>query len=356
MESSNTIVQNVEHFFDTLNFATLESDHSDLDGSIYEDSLPEELDSELSEIDATEQEFEEINQVNDNDQMAKQVKASNIDQESLPATESSEHETMEVGSGSRLPREVEKRERSASTSKVVRCKASQLHSWWENRELLLNIKKAYDDGGHTSGYYKWFLKNEYLLQDLRKYEGKKSRETLTDKMISLVKPYLSEHDQAVPSSSLPESKRHICIFYLMILQGFLPRIEQPHWIDFGFCACKVGDNYRRDGIINNMHNPILSARNCELAEEARLQYLYQDLIVQKGCKIDEFNDAYISGTVLDLIKRKCDKTYTSWLSASKIETFGYNQPVKSVYNLKQYILSNSVNMIPAIRDDYGFRN
>ncbi|CAG8707399.1 10632_t:CDS:1, partial [Racocetra persica] len=47
----------------------------------------------------------------------KQVEASNIDQESLPATESSEHETMEVGSGSRLPREVEKRERSASISK-----------------------------------------------------------------------------------------------------------------------------------------------------------------------------------------------------------------------------------------------
>ncbi|CAG8576681.1 11817_t:CDS:2 [Racocetra fulgida] len=228
-------------------------------------------------------------------------------------------------------------------------------------QLPLNIKKAYDDGGYTSEYYKWFLKNEHLLQDLSKYEGERSLEPLADKMISLVKPYLSEHDlsehdQAVLSSSLPDSKRHICIFYLMILQGYLPRIEQPHWIDFGFCACKVSDNYHREFILNTVHIPILSAGNCELAEEVRLKNLYQELIVQKGCKIDEFNDAYISGTVLDLIKRKYDKTNTSWLSASKIETFGYNQPVKSVYNLKQYILSNSVDMVPAVMVDYGFGN
>ncbi|CAG8515432.1 275_t:CDS:1, partial [Scutellospora calospora] len=59
--SSNTIVQNIEHFFDTLNFAILESDYSDIDRSIYKDFLLEELDLELSKIDMTKQEFEEIN-------------------------------------------------------------------------------------------------------------------------------------------------------------------------------------------------------------------------------------------------------------------------------------------------------
>ena len=42
--------------------------------------------------------------------------------------------------------------------KIIGCSASQFHSWWENGELLLNIKKAHDDRGLTSGYYSWFLK------------------------------------------------------------------------------------------------------------------------------------------------------------------------------------------------------
>ncbi|CAG8830918.1 18690_t:CDS:1, partial [Racocetra persica] len=50
-------------------------------------------------------------------------------------------------------------------------------------------------------------------------------------------------------------------------KGYLPTIELPHWIDFGVCACKVGNNYRANSIINLVHNPISSAGNCELAEE-----------------------------------------------------------------------------------------
>src|SRR6266542_3119758 len=43
--------------------------------------------------------------------------------------------------------------------KIIGCSASQIHSWWENGELPLNIKKAYDDAGANSEYYQWFLKN-----------------------------------------------------------------------------------------------------------------------------------------------------------------------------------------------------
>src|SRR4051812_7079644 len=62
--------------------------------------------------------------------------------------------------------------------KLIGCSASEIHSWWENGELALNIKKKYDDAGHTSEYYKWFLKNEHVLQGLRKYEGEKSDKSL----------------------------------------------------------------------------------------------------------------------------------------------------------------------------------
>ena len=47
--------------------------------------------------------------------------------------------------------------------KIIGCSASQIHSWWESGELSLNIKKAYNDAGCTSGYYEWFLKNEHLF-------------------------------------------------------------------------------------------------------------------------------------------------------------------------------------------------
>ncbi|RIB22027.1 hypothetical protein C2G38_2076726 [Gigaspora rosea] len=58
--------------------------------------------------------------------------------------------------------------------KIIGCSASQLHSWWESGELSLNIKKAYDDGGYTSEYYDWFLRNEHLLQGLHKFDGENS--------------------------------------------------------------------------------------------------------------------------------------------------------------------------------------
>ena len=52
-------------------------------------------------------------------------------------------------------------------------------------------------------------------------------------------------------------------------------------------------------------------------EEIRLGDLYRELIVQKGCKIDEFNDAYVSGSIVDLLRKKCD---CSWISESGIES------------------------------------
>jgi hypothetical protein len=224
--------------------------------------------------------------------------------------------------------------------KVIGCSASQIHSWWESGELSLNIKKAYNDAGCTSGYYEWFLKNEHLLQGLRKYEGEKSDKALTDKhhamVMEVIKPYLSEHDQTVSIESLPESKRNVVALYIMILLESIPRVEHDCWIDFGFCTCKVGQDHLGE------------------EEEIRLYELYRELIVRKGCKIDEFNDAYVSGSVVDLLKRKCDNC--SWLLENRIEVFGYRKTMHSVYLLKQYVLSESVGLKPPVMADYGFMN
>lgn len=214
--------------------------------------------------------------------------------------------------------------------KIIGCSASQVHSWWESGELSINIKKTYDDGGYTSGYYDWVLRNEHLLQGLHKYEGENSDKSIVDKFLSFAKPYLSKHDQTISFKSLPESKRNVSFLYTSVIQGFVPRIEERNWIDFGFCTCE------------------------SISKEYQLRDLYQELIVQRGCKIDEFNDAYMSGTVLDLLKKKIN--ICGWLSESKIEIFGYEQPIKSVYHLKQYVLSKSVDLIPAVKVDYGFIN
>ncbi|CAG8559349.1 3592_t:CDS:2, partial [Racocetra fulgida] len=61
MESSSTVSQNVEHFFDTLDFATLESDSNDSNESTYEEDFQsEESESELKDDDSTGNESEEI--------------------------------------------------------------------------------------------------------------------------------------------------------------------------------------------------------------------------------------------------------------------------------------------------------
>ncbi|CAB4433794.1 unnamed protein product [Rhizophagus irregularis] len=219
---------------------------------------------------------------------------------------------------------------------IIGCSASQIHSWWENGELSIKIKETYDDGGFTSGYYNWFLKNEHVLQGLHKYEGEKSDKSIADRYYAIVKPYLSEQDQTVPIESLPESKHKIFALYLIILTGCIPNIEQDTWIDFGFCTCNVSQDHLGE------------------EEEKRLGELYQELIVQKGCTIDEFNDAYVSGSVVDLLKRKCSDC--NWLSKCGIEVFGYKQFRPSVYSLKQYALGDSVRLSPPIWADYGFMN
>jgi hypothetical protein len=219
---------------------------------------------------------------------------------------------------------------------IIGCSASQIHSWWENGELLINIKKAYDDGGFTSGYYRWFLKNEHLLQGLRKYEGEKSDKSIANKYLAMIKPYLSEQDQTVSIKSLPEPKNKIVALYVIILMGAIPNIEQDIWIDFGFCTCKVSQDRLGE------------------EEEKRLGELYRELIIQKGCKIDEFNDAYVSGSVVDLLKRKCSDN--GWLSKNRIEVFRYKDFRPSVYSLKQYVLSESVRLSPPVYADYGFMN
>ncbi|CAG8785699.1 24519_t:CDS:2, partial [Dentiscutata erythropus] len=185
------------------------------------------------------------------------------------------------------------------------CSASQVHSWWENVELSLKIKKAYDDGGYTSEYYNWFLRNEHILQGLHKYEEEKSSKIILDKFLSFAKPYLSKHDQAISIDSLSKSKLNVCVLYSGIIQDLYQGLKNETGLTLDF------------------------------------------VLVKLGCKIDEFNDAYMSGTVLDLLKRKCNNY--SWLSESKIEIFGYNQQIKSVYFLKQYVLCESVDLIPSVK-------
>ncbi|CAB4435163.1 unnamed protein product [Rhizophagus irregularis] len=225
--------------------------------------------------------------------------------------------------------------------KYLNCSKSQLHSWWESGNLAFHIKKTFEDANFINAYYQWFLKNEHVLHGLRKYEGEKSDKEIADKVYGMVKPYLSEHDQTIPIESLPESKRNVFAFYVTILCGYIVKIEEQNWIDFGFCSCKSGDDY----------NDYL-----RLMEENRLASFYEDLIVQKGCKVDEFHDAYLSGTILDLLRRNCSSNDCNWLSENKIEVRGYHQPNKSVYDLKQYALSESARLVPPVYVDYGFIN
>ncbi|RHZ45248.1 hypothetical protein Glove_682g43 [Diversispora epigaea] len=69
------------------------------------------------------------------------------------------------------------------------------------------------------------------------------------------------------------------------------------------------------------------------SEETKLSNLYRELIIRKGCKVDEFHEVYLSGSIVDLLKKKCNDC--SWLIENRIEVWGRKQPIKSVYYLKQ---------------------
>ncbi|CAG8433688.1 10409_t:CDS:2 [Diversispora eburnea] len=93
-----------------------------------------------------------------------------------------------------------------------------------------------------------------------------------------------------------------------MVTGCMPRIEFQMWIDFGFCSCKVCNDYLGE------------------SEERKLSDLYQELIIQKDCQ------------------------------ENRIEVCGYKQPIKSVYYLKQYVLSEFLSLELSVNVDYGFMN
>ncbi|GBC04566.1 hypothetical protein RclHR1_05740008 [Rhizophagus clarus] len=224
--------------------------------------------------------------------------------------------------------------------KYIEISASELHSWWNSGNLSSHIKKVCEEKGYNkSEYYKWFLENEHVLQGLRKYEGKKTdKRSIIEKFSEKVIPYLSEHDQKVPFESLPESKRNVFALYATVLNGNIPGIEQIIWTEFGFCCCKYADEFLGQ------------------IEEIRLRDVYRELIIQKGCKVDEFHDAYLSGSIMDLLKKECSSDNFNWLLENKIEIKGYQKMKKSVYNLKQYALSDAVDLPRPVNVDYGFMN
>jgi len=101
-------------------------------------------------------------------------------------------------------------------------------------------------------------------------------------------------------------------------------------VDFGFCACSS----KRD--------------------EALLAYIYRELISR--CSFDELLTAFKSSDLLSLIDRK--GLMAERQEILHLEDILRGSPFmnKSVWDLKQFVLAENVELIPPVGADYGFFN
>lgn len=142
---------------------------------------------------------------------------------------------------------------------------------------------------------------------------------------------LSTEDRRLsPSELKPEAKRTAYLFYIQILNQFMPGADEDNWISLGFCT----------------------ARNEE--ETQWLAHLYALLI--KKCNFEEFWKAMDGSTLIELFRK-----YELDPGIARLRNFetlmrDIGKWHQSVWELKKFTQTSEHLPTRSIEADYGFKN
>ncbi|KZT36862.1 hypothetical protein SISSUDRAFT_972831, partial [Sistotremastrum suecicum HHB10207 ss-3] len=143
----------------------------------------------------------------------------------------------------------------------------------------------------------------------------------------------SARDMQRTLSTWSDYKRDSFLLYVTLLNASPAMVLGVPWVNFGLCVCLDEDD------------PMA----------ARISDLYRKLIHR--CTFEEFHNAYITGTLLDLMDRnglkqarnRMPKDFTNVLSVSP-------HKIPMVLYLKLYCLSPMAEVAWSILDRFGFAN
>jgi hypothetical protein len=180
-------------------------------------------------------------------------------------------------------------------------------------------------------YYPWFLANQFLLDP--------SKNAPTDYVYDTVmrvwlyaggSPTAPLEEIYATRDTWPEGKRKCFDLCLIFHTDWFPSPQKDIWVDFGFCVC----SYANEDIVTE---------------------LYQTLFTT--CTFDEFYTAYSSSTLIPLIyAHGLGKYFQEVRIRHLADVLEHCPEHKSVWDLKQYILAENVDLKPSVASDYGFVN
>ncbi|KAJ7584343.1 hypothetical protein C8J56DRAFT_789721 [Mycena floridula] len=226
-----------------------------------------------------------------------------------------------------------------------RVKPFQIHKWRRRGELVQNIRAVYEaiPQQNRGDYYPWFLEHQWLL-DLGDSSGKHSEESA--EMVSnralvnegLVKAWRftggatadTVQDIKAALAKWPAERQMCHSLYLFSLAHLRPNPGGRQWVAFGWCA---------------MHE----------SEETQVSQLWLALI--NKCTFDQFCTAYKASAFIELLDSNGLRPQRLALPHhADFEDVLRKFPRKSVWYLKDFVLSDQQEPIPSIPMDYGFRN
>ncbi|GFP60343.1 hypothetical protein TASIC1_0017010500 [Trichoderma asperellum] len=145
------------------------------------------------------------------------------------------------------------------------------------------------------------------------------------------KQFLNPQDRKLPLVELqPLEKRQALIFYAQICNGFMPDVDEDHWISLGFCTAADPDS------------------------EQRLASAYRLLVGR--CSFDEFWNAMSESRIVELFGKYGLADRISNMRNFKILMAIVLRRHQSVWELKRFTRMNVADPFRAVIVDYGFMN
>lgn len=212
----------------------------------------------------------------------------------------------------------------------------KVHRWRVEGRLIQEIKREYNriPLGYRGGCYPWFLENQWVLDASLAPTVNGVAETQQNMIRAwrFIGGSASDtfDEMQAASSQFPEHKSMPFCLYMTCFLGCHPTPNQKLWLHFGFCA-----SHKSTG--------------------GALGVLYRSLMDK--CTFDEFCDAYGSSRLIALFDSKGLKAQRLTLPySSDFEDVMSGYGCKSVWCLKEYVMSSEPELEISVSVDYGFAN
>lgn len=230
----------------------------------------------------------------------------------------------------------------------------QLNSWRLNGTLLENMKATFSKvpEGIRGGYFPWFLKHQYCLDDSK--TGNEVVDDLVHTFYDEARLHLEPEERNIEIDKIrPPFKRIAFDFLAWTLHGYGPPPPYTNsYYEFGFCTClgepdeaRLGDLYRK-----------------LLVGDKSSSFETEDLNLHSSnhrtCTFVELWQALEAGKLTNLMDSKGFELERR--KFRHLDTFlahPYHGPRSSVWNLQAF-LNDKKNNEPswAVSVDYGFEN